>query len=334
MVHRQILLVAGSLGQVVHRRVRRGPARPGWSLRTELAVHVLRSGMARAVAEGPVGLRAYVETLLPPATALRRVTRREDRVGGVPVVRLAPRRRAAERTILYIHGGGYVFGSPTTHGDLAARLAIDAHAEVVLVDYRLAPEHPYPAAWNDVHAAYCGLLDGGVDPARLIVAGDSAGGGLTLSLLKRLRDERGALPAGAVLISPWLDPSARGGSLDDNLAYDWLTKAFESLSEHFAVDVPLDHPHIAPMHGDLAGLPPLLVQCGGAELFVDQVRRFVARAAEAGLDVEYDEAPDMVHVWHLLAVVVPEGRAAIRRVAAFARERVRSARDPKQGVAA
>lgn len=228
------------------------------------------------------------------------------------------------RVVLHLHGGGYVLGDGLgTHRNFAYNLSRAADARVLLLDYRLAPEHPFPAAVEDAVAAYRWLLETGVSPARIVVSGDSAGGGLTVSTMVVLRDDGDALPAGGVCISPWTDMEASGETMRSKLEEDpMITPTVISwFADLYLAGADPKMPLAAPIHADLSGLPPLLIQVGTAECLLDDARRLAARAKAAGVEVSLEEAEKMVHVWHLFAPILSEARDAITRAGAFVRER-------------
>lgn len=240
-----------------------------------------------------------------------------DVVGRVPGEWLLGRDEGAGM-LLYLHGGAYAVCSPATHRQVTGAFA-RRRFRVFAPDYRLAPEHPYPAALDDVVAVYKGLLALGLSPMDIAVAGESAGGGLALALLVRLRDEGVALPAAAALFSPWADLSLAGETLRANDARDpmfhglhaaWVAKLYLGEAD------PCD-PHISPVYADLTGLPPLLVHVGETELLLDDARRIAARAREADVEVSLEIWPDVVHGWQLLPAILPEARRSIDRAAAF-----------------
>jgi len=223
-------------------------------------------------------------------------------------------------TILYLHGGSYVLGSIATHRALAARVAAACDATTLLIDYRLAPEHPFPAAVDDAVGAYRWLLARGIDPGRIVVAGDSAGGGLAAATLVALRDAGDPLPAAAGLLCPWVDLEGTGRSLaanadaDPMVDRDGLTRAAAAYLGGADPRTPL----AAPLHADLGGLPPMLIQVGTKEALLDDSVRFAARARAAGVDVQLEQWDDMIHVWHAFAPLLPEANAAIRQAACAA----------------
>jgi len=317
---------------VVLSRFRRGPSRPSWSLDFELFTTALRHTKLEVPRRDWKALRALFDGLGHPlpflvqdSPSLRRIHREETKVGGVPVTWFVPNTlgvtgSSAEVTLLYLHGGGYVFGSMATHGDLVARLALAAPARALAPEYRLAPEHPFPAAIDDVVAVYRALLANGTEPKRLVVGGDSAGGGLTLALLQRLRDAGEPLPAGAVLISPWVDLTAKGGSVTENAAFDWMNEAIvQDWIETYLNGHDRRDPLVSPVYADLSGLPPLLIQVGGAELLDDQIHVLAARAREHGVDARLVVEPDMIHAWHVFASLFSQCGRAIDDVGAFVR---------------
>ena len=233
---------------------------------------------------------------------------------------LTPDEVVGGRTLLYLHGGGYVIGSPSTHRSLAARLATGAKARVVLLDYRLAPEHPHPAALDDALGAYRWLVEEvGVDPTALAVAGDSAGGGLALASLVAARDAGLSMPAAAVPLSPWTDLTLSAGSIVANAATEVLLQRelVERWAEQYAGGTPLDAPLVSPLFADLTGLPPLLIHVAAEEALLDDATRLAERAAAAGVEVTCAVVAERFHVWHLVAGIAPEADEAVAEVAAW-----------------
>lgn len=226
---------------------------------------------------------------------------------------------AVDRVILYLHGGGYVMGSIATHRAMVARIARAANARALLIDYRLAPEHPFPAAVEDAVAAYRWLVAQGCKQGRIVIAGDSAGGGLVLATLLRLRDMGVTLPAAGVGISPWTDLEGTGESVKTKAATDpMVTQENLSISAkaYYADHDPKD-PLISQIHADFRGLPPLLLQVGESEILLDDATRVAARAKAAGVNVELEIWPEMIHVWHVFAKILPEGQQAIDKIGRF-----------------
>jgi len=230
---------------------------------------------------------------------------------------------AGAPAVVYFHGGGYGMGSLNTIRALVSQLAVAASARVLSVDYRLAPEHPFPAAVDDAVAAYAWLLDQGVDPAGIAFGGDSAGGGLTVASLLAARDRGLPMPAAAVCISPWADLTLTSPSLERNAATDpEVTKeTLERWADHYLAGADPKDPLASPVFGDLRGLPPLLVQAGTAEAIEDDAVRLAVATEAAGVPVTLELYDGMIHVWHAFAPRLPEGTAAIERIAAWLRAR-------------
>jgi monoterpene epsilon-lactone hydrolase len=243
--------------------------------------------------------------------------------GGVPGEWISTPESAPERVIYYLHGGAYFMGSVNTHRELISRLSRAARARAIAIDYRLAPENPFPAAVEDSTSAYRWLISTGVDPARLVIAGDSAGGGLTLATLVALRDAGEPLPAAAVCLSPWVDLEGIGESMitraevDPMIQRDSLIQAGKA----YLGDADPHTPLAAPLYADLRGLPPMLIQVGTAEALLDDATRFAERARAAGVEVTLEPWDDMFHVWQFCASILPEGQAAIDRIGEFVRKR-------------
>jgi monoterpene epsilon-lactone hydrolase len=224
------------------------------------------------------------------------------------------------RAVLYLHGGGYASGSIAVYRSLSARLSRASAAKVLTVEYRLAPEHPFPAGLDDALAAYDGLLQAGFAPERIVVAGDSAGGGLAAALLLVIRDCGRPAPAGAVLLSPLLDLAATGESMITKAAEDPMVSAANvraTAARYLGPDGDLRSPLASPLYADLKGLPPLLIQVGTAECLLDDARRFADRARDAGVVVDLEVWDDMIHVWQVFAAILDEGQSAIDAIGRF-----------------
>ncbi len=218
------------------------------------------------------------------------------------------------RTVLFFHGGGYSTGSASDHQDLCARLSAASGARVLSIDYRLAPENPFPAAVEDCLAACIWLLERGVPPKRLALAGISSGASLVVATLLGLRDLGRALPAGAVCMSPVADLAFPGESMRANQGLDWLApQRLEAIRANYLAGADPANPLASPIKADLRGLPPLLIQAGGHEIMRDDIRALADKAGAAGVDLTYEEAPEMFHGWQLFASRLAEGEAAIAR---------------------
>jgi epsilon-lactone hydrolase len=225
--------------------------------------------------------------------------------------------------VLYLHGGGYVIGSPKSHRHLAASIAVAASASVLLPEYRLAPEHPFPAALEDAVAAYRWLLDRGTAPGHIIIAGDSAGGGLTVATLLALRERGIPLPAAGVCISPWVDLTGSGASYASKAASDPIVTrdgVMEMARAYLGV-TDARNPLASPLFADLTGLPPLLIQVGTDEVLLDDSLALAERARAAEVETTLEVWPDMVHVWPWFFPMLDEGRTAIDGIGAFVQTR-------------
>jgi acetyl esterase/lipase len=220
--------------------------------------------------------------------------------------------------ILYLHGGAYALGSINTHREFTARLVSATKMRALSLSYRLAPEHPYPAAVKDATAAYLWLLNQGYDPSKIIIAGDSAGGGLTIATLVTLRETGEPLPAGAICISPWMDLAMTGASIQNKAKADPVLDpdSLGTYAKHYAGDHDLTSPLISPLYADLTGLPPLLIQVGSDEILLDDATRFADNARGAGLDVTLEIWDKMFHVFQIIPFL-PETKNAVRSIAGF-----------------
>jgi epsilon-lactone hydrolase len=221
--------------------------------------------------------------------------------------------------LLYLHGGGYVIGSLDSHRHLAAEAGRAAGARTLAVDYRLAPEHPFPAPVEDTLSAYRYLLNSGIKPNRIALAGDSAGGGLVVGALLAIREAGLALPACGWCISPWVDMEALGDSFIDRADTDPTVQkgTIEMMAKWYLNGAHARHPHAAPLYGDLRGLPPLLIQVGAAETLLDDSIRLARKAGVADVVVDLQIWPEMIHVWHLYFPVLAAGRRAIAAGGSF-----------------
>jgi len=227
----------------------------------------------------------------------------------------------AEPVVLYFHGGGYYFCSPGTHRSLTFALAPRANARLFSLDYRLAPEHRFPAALDDATAAYRQLLVMGIAPSSIVIAGDSAGGGLALATLVALRDAGDPLPAGGLLFSPWTDLATTGASIRNNDSVDpmFCGASITRAAQVYLGDAPATHPYASPLYADLHGLPPLYMMAGSTEVLLDDARRVADNARAAGVDCECEVWKNVPHVWPMFAPFMPEANCALDRAAAFVR---------------
>jgi monoterpene epsilon-lactone hydrolase len=237
---------------------------------------------------------------------------------GVPAEFVVTPESDKERVIYYLHGGGYALGTISTHREMASRLARAAKARVILIDYRLAPEHPFPAAVEDSVTGYRWLLSRGVKPDRVAIAGESAGGGLTVATLVALRDAGVPLPAAAVPVSPWVDMEALGESMVTRADLDPLVQRDHLLemAKIYLGGADPRTPLAAPIYADLTGLPPLLIQVGTAEALFDDAARLAEKAKSAGVQVVLEPWEDMIHMWHFFPML-PEAQQAINKIGEF-----------------
>ncbi len=298
----------------------------------------LRKTMLRAT------LRNVVKPLNTPATPLplmrrmmhaaslvmrapRGLAREETSLGGVPALKLVPRNIDGSRHLLYLHGGAYIIGSPQGHSGLAGQLGAAANMTVWSLDYRLAPEHPYPAAEQDALAAYRALLEQGIAAQDIAIAGDSAGGGLALATALAIRDTGLPVPAALALISPWADLTLSGRSMIDKLDVEpmltpgWLEWAADAYcGVHGAQKATLrTHPGVSPLFGDFRGLPPMIIHAGSDEVLLDDAIGVSERAHGAGVTAQLRVFDGLWHVFQAQAGVLAEADESIAEIGQFLR---------------
>jgi acetyl esterase/lipase len=254
---------------------------------------------------------------MPPNVEVQQTT-----VGNIAAEWLRPVGTTDNRAVLYLHGGAYTMGSCTTHRALASRIAIASQTPALLPEFRLAPEYPFPAALEDGVAIYRWLIEQGISPQKIVVAGDSSGGGLAIALTVLLRDKDVPLPAAITCLSPWADLELTGESLTTRAQVDPMCSLEES--QYHAVHYIGKHdaraPLLSPIYADLHGLPPILIQVGDREILLSDAIRLTQRARKDGVDAELEVWDGMWHVWHLFARYVPEGQRAIDKIGAFIRK--------------
>ena len=263
--------------------------------------------------------RANFEKMLAARPLADDVSTTPGELGGVPVLSIETGTASHNAVVLWFHGGWYVIGSPRTSAGLSSDLARRVDAKVVSVDYRLAPEHPYPAALQDARAAYRGLLDSCTDPRSIAVVGESAGGGLAVALLASLAEDGLAQPACALLLSPWTDLTLGGETMTSMVGIDPVftrEKVSVRAADYVGSADPAD-PSISPIFADLRGVSPILIQAGSHEILLDDSIRLARRAAIDDVAVTLDVTPGVPHGFQAFAAMLDEGDAALARAAAF-----------------
>jgi acetyl esterase/lipase len=236
--------------------------------------------------------------------------------GGIAAEWVEGPRTRPERVLLYIHGGAFVLRFPKTHAGMVGRWCRQLEARALLVDYRLAPEHPYPAAVDDCHAAYRWLLEQGVDSRSIVIGGDSAGGNLALATLHRINAAREPMPACAVALSPVVDFTLSGRSIFANARRDpvFTVSQIAALRALYAPPEAFLDPFVSPLFGDFHGFPPLLIQAGSSEMLVDEAKRTAAKARASGVQVELEIWDRLPHVFQAMALLPQSAEAAYRIV--------------------
>jgi epsilon-lactone hydrolase len=314
----QVPELVGHARRVSQRRRRHGPLLPGWEWPYEVFLSYFRERFAETHLS-PAAIRARFDAIgaLAPERAL--VSMRELVANGVPCSLVSVRRPRPDRWILYLHGGAYVFGSPRSHLPMLVSLAKLTRARVLAVDYRLAPEHPCPAALDDALAAWDWLVAQGVDARDVVIAGDSAGGGLALSTLLALRDRDRPLPGRAVLLSPWTDLALTGESHTD-APHDYLPgpEQLQAFAAHYHGERRPDDPCVSPLYAaDLRELPAISILAGGQEAILDDSTRMHERLRQAGVDATLHVEPHEVHVYPMFASISRRGREGLRQIVQF-----------------
>ena len=303
--------------QTTWKRLHHGPVSPERNLWLEICVEATRKLLIEINTWPPARMQA-VSGYGVPCKLLRRVEISQVSLADVPSERTIVRGADNGPIILYIHGGGMVLCSPRSHRDIISHIAVAAGARVYAPDYGLAPQNPFPAGIEDVFTAYRALLDQSVQPDRLVVAGDSAGGTLTLALLLKLREAGLPYPAAAVTICPGPDLIFPGESWTRNITTDCLSlPVVRQWVSYYARPDQLKDPLVSPIHGNFTGFPPMLVQAGTGECLYDEITLLVEKLKAAQVDVTFEAYPGMPHVWHLYRAVTPQGDAAIQSIAEY-----------------
>ncbi len=229
-----------------------------------------------------------------------------------------------EKVVLYLHGGGYAIGSIKSHRYLMQNISRASGARTLGINYALAPENPFPAAIEDAASAYRWLLKQGFKPKNIAIAGDSAGGGLTLATLLYLRDAGDPLPAAGVGISPWTDMTCSADSYTTRLAIDpmVLGNGLQKMADFYVGDADKKNPLASPVFADMTGMPPLLIHVGGREVLYDDAITVYENAKKAGVDVELLDEPEMFHVWHAFAPMLDEAQQAVDKIGVYLRSKM------------
>lgn len=249
---------------------------------------------------------------------------RKNEFAGMRAEWLTPEAPATRKAILYLHGGAYVFGNCTTHRQLVSYIARACGVRALVIEYRLAPENPFPAAIEDSLAAYRALRDEGYAAGDIILAGDSAGGGLVMALLLSLRDAGEEMPAGAVLLSPWLDLTASGESMQTRARRDpWFKPPdMPIIATYYCAEDDYRNPLVSAVYADVAGLPPVYIQVGDDEILLSDSTRIAEKIEAAGGEVTLEVWPRMFHVFQVFVHQMPESREAIAKLVPFVRARL------------
>jgi acetyl esterase/lipase len=277
-------------------------------------------GATPEVLPSPEALAAYREP--GPHPQLDGMSVSPAVAGGVPAYWVSETGRPAQRTILYLHGGGYIFMHAQRFVPVMAEIVRAAGARCLGLEYRKAPEHPYPAALEDALSAYRWLLDQGMAPERIALVGDSAGGGLVLATLLAIRDRALPRPGAAACISPWTDLKISGASAERANDPVVSAKALRMMAKTYLAGADAATPYASPLYGDLTGLPPLHIQVGTREALLDDSLRFIERARRAGLDVTCLSHRDVAHMWIFHNVAMPEAQAAFVAIGTFLRAKM------------
>lgn len=323
MMLRLLSLLIVTFFRTLRRRIAKGRARPTWTFSFEWIVRCLRADW-EATASWPLARLRHDQNARPfPKDIVKQTKTRDGELGGIDARWFVPPHVTAEEDVpplLFFHGGSFIYGSSrTTHGDLAARLALATQRIVIGIEYRLAPEHPYPAQIEDARRAFDALVASGVKPSSILLAGDSAGGNLAIELQIALRDDGQAQAGGAILISPWCDLAMPGASYVSNDPFDFGDRAvLLAHADAYRGEASTADPAISPTHAPLAHLSPTFICAGECEIPRDDILTFAKKLKDADVNVTLHVAKDMPHNAPMFAAYHPSGAQVIEEVAKWA----------------
>jgi epsilon-lactone hydrolase len=332
-LHSFLALLGSSVSVSIHRLIH-GPLLPGWSWTLEVGTHFLRRQTKKAFDMQDIRAgREFEDSLTFTSPAMAQVTiepasiplsngKKPGDVNGRQIQGswFTPLESTPQAVMLYLHGGGYAYYSKF-HDNLIALVTLAANCKTFALDYRLSPEHPYPAQLDDALAAYRWLLESGISPDKMIVAGDSAGGNLALALLLALRDAQSPLPSLAVCLSPWTDMGNSGESMENNQFFDWPQKRMpEKWAEWLCNGSNPQNPLLSPIHADLHGLPHIFLQAGESEILFDMIRQFTENAKRQRADVVLEVWENMNHDFQAYGDGTPQSREALSHIGRVVRQ--------------
>lgn len=245
-------------------------------------------------------------------------------IDGLPAEWIVPKNLKHQGAVLYLHGGGYMLGSISTHSPLMARIALASKTKVLAIEYGLAPERPYPNALEDSLKSYHWLIAQGYDPKKIVIAGDSSGGGLAVATLLKLRDNKEPQPAACACLSPWLDLQVSGETITTHAKKDLLVNSIglQIAAFNYAQGEELTHPYVSPLYSDPKGLAPMYFQVSGSEVLLDDTLRFEKKAIAAGVEIEVYIWKNMLHVWHAFGFL-PEAARAIKDIGKYIEKKIK-----------
>ena len=290
-------------------------------------IHVVKRFIVKGEKYKDIGfLRSGFEKLAKRIKLPKYIYFKRFFIGDMEVAWIAPPKADHKAVMLYLHGGGYITGSINTHKAMVSRIARASKVRALLINYRLAPENPYPAALEDAVTAYKWLLEKGYEPENIIIAGDSAGGGLTLTTLLYIKDNHLPMPATAVCLSPLTDLEGKGDSFWKNDEKDPMIppEGVLNAGRIYALTTDLDDPYVSPVHADFTGFPPLLIQVGTDEVLLDDSVRVKKKAEKQGVEVHLEVWKDMFHVFQFAHKYIPESKAAIAKIALHIQHYIKS----------